>query len=136
MRRAGRGLSAVILLVMGIGLIAIGAYLSFFQTKGFKSTTATIERIETIDKGYDSDNRRDIDHEVYVTYTVDGKTYTNMRLDTYASSYNPGKDVKIYYNPANPADIHGDVGIMGILMLIGGIILLPISFISFIRNFR
>ena len=58
----------------------------------------------------------DEEHDVYVAYSVDGKEY-NALSDTYSSSYFEGKEITIFYNPDNPAQIHGDSKLLGIILM-------------------
>ena len=116
-------LGSIIAIVLGLVAIGFGVYTQFFQTKGFEQTTATITQIDQTWKGYNDETMEDeYDYTVYVKYTVDGKEYTG-KADTYDGSYVEGKEITVYYNPSNPADIHGDSGILGFIMIGIGVVL-------------
>lgn len=55
-----------------------------------------IERIET---SWDSDGESS--REVYITYTYNGKTYNNVRINTYTSSMYEGKEITLFCDPYN-----------------------------------
>lgn len=44
-------------------------------------------------------------HNVYVSYTYDGKLYDKVYLRTYVAGMYEGKNIKIYCNPDNPEEI-------------------------------
>ena len=68
------------------------------------------------------------DYEVYVNYNVDGKDYSE-KTDYYAGNYKEGMEIKIFYNPDDPAQIHGDNGTFGIVMMIGGAVITVICIV-------
>ena len=126
-------LLALMFFLAGVACLGFGIYLKFFQNRGYEQTDAVIERLETIYSGYDDDGNEQYDHNVFVSYTIDGKEYKG-ELDTYESSYEEGKTIKIFYRPDDPADIHGDSGMMGlILLIIGPVIMLGAAF-AFLRS--
>ena len=93
--------SPVFIIIFALIFIGVGVYLSIREAgfvKGGTKTQATIVDIETY---RDSDG--DLNHRVYVTYTVDGILY-NGRLDTYTSSMRVGNTVPIYYMTDNPSE--------------------------------
>lgn len=100
--RQKSGSSIVFVIIFALVFIGVGIYLSvreFEFINGGAKTQATIVDIEAY---YDSDG--DLNHRVYVTYTVDGTVY-NERLDTYTSSMRVGDTVPIRYMPDNPSNI-------------------------------
>ena len=110
--------AAFFLMAMGVLALAFGFYLTFFQTKGYAETTAVIERIE------EHGDFDDTSYDVYVRYSVDGREY-HGESDFYSAGYREGKEIKIFYIPDNPEQIHGDAGHMGIyLMAIGPVLTL------------
>ena len=68
------------------------------------------------------------DYEVYVNYIVDGKDYSE-KTDYYAGNYKEGMEIKIFYNPDDPTQIHGDKGTFGIVMMIGGAVVTVICIV-------
>ena len=65
-------------------------------------------------------------HDVYVTYTVNGKDYETV-LGYYDSSMFAGQEIEIFYNPENPADIKGKDGITNIILPLFGLAFLAIG---------
>ena len=94
---------AALLMLLALAALAVGVYTGFFATKGFTSTTATIERIEE-DETFVSADPNDKHYIAYVTYTADGTVYTEA-LDSYSPSYEVGKEIKVKYDPADPATV-------------------------------
>ena len=93
--------STVFIIIFALIFIGVGVYLSVRELEfvnGGTKTQATIVDIETY---RDSDG--DLNHRVYVTYTVDGSVYGG-RLDTYTSSMRVGNTVPIYYMTDNPSE--------------------------------
>ena len=130
-----RKTTLILAIVFGLILFGIGLYLSFFQTRGFIRTTAKIEQIEETWTGTDEDGRDQYDHEVWVSYTVDGVT-RQSRLDTWSSDYEVGKRIRIYYDPADPEKIHGDSRKLGMVLWIAGPVLAIVSTVTLVRDSR
>lgn len=115
----------------GIGLLIGGIFLLKgaveFREKG-EEVTARIIRIEDY---YDSDN--DLNHNVYVTYTYNGKVYDNVRIHFYNSGMFEGKEITLLCDPENPqytvsTSIFNSAGFMLIFM---GIIFSAVGVIPF-----
>ena len=123
---------AALLILLALVAMAVGVYTGFFATRGFESTTATIERIEE-DENWVGTDEKDKHYIAYVTYTVNGQTYTEA-LDSYAPSYEVGKAVKVKYDPANPATVRSaSLGFS--LYLIGiGAVLIVAAVVTMIKN--
>ena len=101
---------AVILGLAGLLFLIVGLYLSYFNHMGYKTTKARVTRIE-----YDSNSETSIP---YLTFSVDGVVYSNIRGSSSSSSYHQGKKVKIYYDPNDPTRIEsGDTMIGGVISL-------------------
>ena len=79
-----------------IGLVVFG---SVFNYEKKVDSVGTITEILS----YRSTNHN-INHEVYVSYTVEGKEYKS-RLNSYSSSFYEGKEIDIYYDKDNPNKI-------------------------------
>lgn len=111
----------ILILVLALGLLAFagGVYLTQFHNRGYVETTAVIERIETEYRGLDENRIEQYDHTVYVRYTVDGEEYAG-RSDTYDGSYKEGMEIKIFYDPENPAQFHGDSKGFATYLLLAG----------------
>lgn len=59
------------------------------------------------------------DNEVFVSYLVGEKHYTN-KLDSYSSSYYQGKEIAIYYDQNNPNRIMSDLSFV-LIYVFGGL---------------
>ena len=109
-------LFALVFLVIGI---AGKVNLDTFMGKAEK-TEARITRIEEY-YTRNSKGKRVKKHDVYVQYTVDGKTY-NSELDSYNSSMYESKIIEVYYDPDRPGKImSGDNLPFIIMMCVGGV---------------
>lgn len=116
-------------LALGLIAIAAGVYMTFFQSKGFEKTKATIVAIEELPKEFEDE---DTQFDVTVEYTVDGKTYVE-KLDYYSPSFAVGKTVDITYDPNDPTAIHGGSG-FGIYVLIIGAVIIAAVIFSMVRG--
>ncbi len=110
---------AIPLLIIGLLALAFGCYVYFFESRGFVKTEAVIYQIDEEFTGYDADDQAEYDYDVYVHYTVNGERYSE-KSDYYEGSYEVGKSITIYYNPANPHEIHGDSQNVGIYLMVVG----------------
>ena len=123
----------VIAAVIGVVIFAVGIYLSFFETKGFLTTTAVVDRIEETWNGTDADGVNDYDYDVWVSYSINGRTHQG-ELDTYNSSYQEGKRIKIYYDPENPERIHGDSRKFGMILWVAGPIVTAVAVVAMVKD--
>lgn len=121
--------TSIYLFFFGIVILVIGIYMNFFEGRGYIETTAVIDHIDETYSGGDNDT----EYDVYVNYTVDGKDYQS-RSDYYSPSYKEGKEIKIYYNPDNPQQIHGDSKGFRIYILVVGVVILVVSVLAFLRS--
>lgn len=101
----------VIFLLLGLLFLGVGVYATFFLTRGFVATTAVIERVELVPGT--------MTYKPYVRYSMDGSIY-HAWSDVSSSSYREGKRIKIFYNPANPEEIHGSAGFVGVAAMAAG----------------
>lgn len=112
--------------ILAVIVLIVGVYMTFFQSRGFVKTTASI-----------TDVRRDSigESSVYyptVEYTVDGKTYTT-ELDTGSGSYRIGQTISVLYDPNNPSAAH-DGGGFGLYLIIAGAVILAVIIFSAIKE--
>lgn len=121
----------IVALLFGLVALAMGVYITFFQSRGFVKTTATIASITEVESEFANE---DPEHVVEVTYTIDGKSYT-AELDAYSPSYKEGKQVTILYDPNDPAVIHSGLG-FGIYVLAVGVVLLAGVAVTEIKSRR
>ena len=112
-------------ILAAIGLIA-GVYMTFFQSRGFVKTTASITDVRMDSTG------ESMIYYPTVEYTVDGKTYTT-ELDTGSRSYRIGQTLSVLYNPDNPAVAH-DGGSIGLYLMIAGAVILAVIAFSAIKE--
>ncbi len=120
-------------IVMGLISLGFGIYIVVFEAQGFKTTTAVIDHVDETWTGTDADGISEYTYDVYVDYTVDGKQY-HGRSDFYADGYEAGKEIKIYYNPENPEEIHGDAKGFGIYLIILGPVLIAAAGLMSLRG--
>lgn len=125
----GPGLK-IFAVVIALVAVAVGVWITFFQSAGFQTAKATIVSIEN-DPDYVPDGQTENDNKriVKVEYEVDGKKYTS-NLDSDGPTYQVGNEIEIKYDPKNPGTIHSG-GSFGIYFIIaGGVILLVIIVFS------
>ena len=125
---SGKGMT-LLFLTAGIILTALGIYTGFFQSKGYEKTTAVITALEE-NTDIDPD---EILYTPTVTYTVNGIQYTE-ELKANVKESDLGKEIRILYDPADPAKINEDSPGAVIYMLIAGPVLTALSLYSLIRN--
>lgn len=113
------GILAAIVLIAGV-------YMTFFQSRGFVKTTASITDVRMDSTG------ESMIYYPTVEYTVDGKTYTT-ELDTGSGSYRIGQMLSVLYNPDNPAVAH-DGGSIGLYLMIAGAVILAVIAFSAIKE--
>lgn len=118
----GPGVKIMMAIIAAAALI-LGAYLTFFHSAGYETTTATIVSIEN-DPNYvpDPNVSNDERHIVTVKYTVNGKEYTRQ-LDSDSPTYRVGGEVEVQYDPKDPGTVHSGPGIGIYAMIAGGGIL-------------
>lgn len=95
-------------------LIIIGGLVGIyfvFQYEGKIETTGVITQISTYETSDDK-----AEHEVYVSYVVDGEEYES-KLNGYSSGFYEGQELDIYYDSDNPNKI-GSKSLDYILFLI------------------
>lgn len=119
----GLGFKIFAAIIAAIALAA-GIWMTFFQSSGFETATATIISIEN-DPDYvpAPDTEGDVRRIVTIRYTVKDKEYTRV-LDSDSPSYHVGGTVDIKYDPNHPETIHSGMGFGIYLIIAGGVILL------------
>ena len=112
--------------ILALIVLITGAYMTFFQSRDFVKTTASITDVRMDSTG---------ESAVYyptVEYTADGKTYTT-ELDTGSGSYRIGQTISVLYDPNNPSVAH-DGGSIGLYLMIAGAVILAVIVFSSIRE--
>ena len=95
----------LILFIIGVGLIAGGAYGLSYIKKIDKEYVSTTAKIETIQKHRELRHRKwRTYYEVMVSYMANGKMYSE-NLSSYSSSMKEGDSISLKYNPKQPSDI-------------------------------
>lgn len=110
--------------ILALIVLAVGVYVSFFQSRGFEKTEATI-----VDLAEDTDADNDTTYYPIVEYTVDGTTYTEQ-LDQSSPSYKIGKTIPVLYNPVDPSVVHGGDGMGYYFIAVSALVLIVIIFSS------
>lgn len=103
-----------------------GVYFTFFQSRGFETTLATIVDLEAEQTG------EDVTYYPIVDYTVDGVSYTG-RVDQGKGTHSVGDTITIYYNPENPEIIHGGKG-FGIYLMVASAAILAFVIVLSVRE--
>lgn len=124
------------MIVLAIAALAVGAVI-FAQLKSFEANaqkaTAVITNIDAFRATYPSGARsRSRLHNVYVEYFIDGTQY-NAILDYYTFNMYEGQEVDIYYNPADPYEIHGSLAPIVVICRWGGLALIIALAVVLIR---
>ena len=128
-------LVTITFLVVGGGFFYAGFVYKNEQKQFMASAQEAMATITRIDSYTSWDDEHD-EHDVYVVFFVDGTEYGG-KLGDYSSNMHEGKEIPVYYDPANPQDfrsgeeylwgwawiIFGGIFIlMGIMILIYGVI--------------
>ena len=112
-----------VFLLVGLVVLIIGIYgtqVSGRKYSGGEKVTAEITDIVVGTDGYRRGNSgSNITHEVYVSYTYQGRAYSEVQLGYYDQSMFVGKQIELQVNPNDP----GDVAVPGanlVMLLITG----------------
>lgn len=116
-------------IVIALIAIAAGVYMTFFQSRGFEKTTATIVKIEELPRDFENEDQQ---YDVTVEYTVNGQKYTE-KLGQYSPSYKVGDTVEVRYDPNDPSKMNGGGG-FGIYVLVIGVVILAVDIFSIVRG--
>lgn len=98
----------IVAIIAGILMILLGINIAVSNSKFMRNnpkTTATISDIDIVYRDNHNSNRRlreSENKEFLVTYTVNGKTYDNIKTGYYTSSRSVGDTITIYYDKDNP----------------------------------
>lgn len=98
----------IVAIIAGILMILLGINITVSNSKFMRNnpkTTATISDIDIVYRDNHNSNRRlreSENKEFLVTYTVNGKTYDNIKTGYYTSSRSVGDTITIYYDKDNP----------------------------------
>lgn len=98
----------IVAIIAGILMILLGINIAVSNNKFMRNnpkTAATISDIDIVYRDNHNSNRRlreSENKEFLVTYTVNGKTYDNIKTGYYTSSRSVGDTITIYYDKDNP----------------------------------
>ena len=84
---------------VGIILIIFGVILMIFRSDNYLET---VGKVTSVVEEVNSEKQKEYD--ISFTYTVDGKEYTGT-FDNLSKKSSEGDEIKVYYNPDNPAKI-------------------------------
>ena len=120
--------------VVGLIFIVVGTIvcLKVFDYSNTAETTAIITDIETYYE-HDADGRH-IRHKTYLSYEIDGHSYTYVS-QMYSSSWNVGDEIEVYYDIDNPQSVSSKdtdlallvIPCLGVLFFCWGSIVLLVS---------
>ena len=111
----------IMLLLAGLVMIGLGVYFSFFQGRDYVKTTAVIESIRT-EEGVDAEGHLADEYYPTVRYSVAGKDY-HQELGFWQDGWDIGSQVKIKYDPQDPAKVTEDsLGVKLYLLIVGGLV--------------
>lgn len=120
--------------IVGLAILAGGiafGVMGINYKKNGTEVNATITKI--VVRGSDNDS-----HDVYVSYEYEGVAYTNKRINTYMSSWEVGKEIKLYVMPYDPSKPKSVVGykIANIVLTSIGIFYTSVMMILIIITFK
>ncbi|MBQ4383134.1 MAG: DUF3592 domain-containing protein [Firmicutes bacterium] len=124
----GKGMTGIFL-IAGIVMIALGVYFGFFQGKGYEETTAVVTDLR---EEYVGDSTTP-SYFPTVRYTVGGKEYT-ADLGSSVNKNKLGTEIKIKYDPTNPAKAIENAPGIAIYLLIAGALITVFAVYSFVTN--
>ena len=102
-------------LVMALIAIVSGVYITFFESRGYVKTQATIVSIQEDEERSTAEDKSYI---VMVDYIAEGSHHTSP-LDMYSGTWKVGQTVTVYYDPNHPSVVHGGRGFGIYLMGVG-----------------
>lgn len=72
-----------------------------------KNAVEVVGKVERVDKRIPHDDTRDYKYNTYVSYSVDGDTYTVVLDEFYTDKYKEyiGQDIKLYYNSTDVTEV-------------------------------
>lgn len=122
--------------ITGLALLIAGGFCLGSGIRYSQTAEPVSAVITTINTHYDTGN--DIDHDVYVTYTYDGQTYEDVRLNFWSSDMNEGDNITLYCKPDTPAKPHSVSPnyLIGTLLLFMGFCFFLIGIYNWIIFFK
>lgn len=108
--------------VIGIIFFAVGIFIAVLGNKFKRNAVEVNAVISEIESWRDSDG--EISHNVYVSYSYNGREYKDVELNEYGSNMYEGKEILIMIDPDSPRSLRTNLGIYlgpAIFMLVGGV---------------
>lgn len=115
------------MLIFAVVFIAAGAVLVFLgiknnsEIKKFPEVSVTVLAVEVTYED-DTDGGQTRTEKVYVEYTIDGKEYTDILLNSAPSNLSKGDVVTAHYNPEKPEYVTGATKNTGYLLMAFGLV--------------
>ena len=122
---------SIIAIIVGLIFAVVGVFV-FVNTHNNKNYYREVEGVITnitSETNYDSfDDEYETRYYVYVEYTVDGETYSNVEYPTYHAGMREGDKVTVTYDYRNPdkavQSVSSSNWISVIFVIVGGIVIL------------
>lgn len=110
MKKISTILGGLVFVAIGIVVIIIGINEKKDNERFYadaKTVTAYIDDIQTTRKttGSGKSRKTKTDHDVFVTYTIEGVEYKHVEISEYSSDMGEGAAITLHYDPSNPYDI-------------------------------
>ena len=95
--------------VIGIIFFAVGIFIAVLGNKFKRNAVEVNAVISEIESYRDSDG--EISHNVYVSYSYNGRDYKDIELNEYGSNMYEGKEILIMIDPDSPRSLRTNLGI-------------------------
>ena len=119
----------------GLVLLVFGIILLSMNTRGYVETTGRIAEVTELPVDV-TDEDRSVKYDVKVRYTVDGKDYETV-FSGLGGNYRTGDDIKVFYDPADPArTTNARMDFLGPVLVGAGALSLVIGVFAALRAFR
>lgn len=142
MKRKSNILFTLIFAGVGICAIIMGIQQMKDNKKFYAEAETVTARIDDIEvtkttSGTGKKRKTKTDHDVFVTYTVEGVEYKHIEIGEYSSGMSVGDTLTLHYDPSNPKDVrYKEVGESGpkVAIALGVVFALVGISISFIGS--
>lgn len=122
-----------LLFILGLAAL-IGGITSVFKFRKYGTAEAVISRVEITEEIDEGDGEENVTFATYVNYTVDGKAYSDVKLDYYENGYEEGRTITIRYNPEAPEEVASMSRGLGAWLIIIGPVLMFAGAYSLFRK--
>lgn len=128
LKMTGKGMT-ILILIVGLFMIAFGAYIGLFQSHGYVKTTAVVTEVTEDTDG----DPEEVTYIPTVSYTVDGKEYIAV-LNTSVKENSVGEEIKVRYDPSDPTRVNADSPGLVIYLIAVGAALTGFSVYGMLRS--